>query len=314
MRLEPGISRWIEAVALPDRRIVAAHALTGGYSNENVQIIVDGGGGPYVLRRYRGFNAAAVETALASRLKRVVPVPEVIAADPSGMTAGEPVLLSVFMPGRPVSELLPTLTATEATDLGRWIGWALGAIGTVQFEQPGFFADGNLEPGPAGADPTIGLPEFVDRCLKEGNAEGHLSPAEQDGLLDLAERSAPALGALRGERRLVHADYNPKNMLAEQGEDGRWRLTAILDWEFAFSSSPLFDVGNVMRHERTPGFADGFLTGFTENGGHLPSNWRHLSRALDLYSLADFLTRPPGHRYFQRSIETIRQLLETWRF
>ena len=308
MRLEPGISRWIEAVALPDRRIVVAHALTGGYSNENIQIIVDDGGS-YVLRRYRGTNAAAVETALAARLARVVPVAEVVAADPTGTACGEPVLLSRFMPGRPVSELLPQLPPDEAADLGRWIGWALGAIGTVRFAQPGFFADGALEPGPPGAEPALGLPEYVARCLKEGNAEGHLTPREQDDLRYLAERSAPALNALRGERRLVHADYNPKNMLAERDPDGRWRLTAVLDWEFAFSSSPLFDIGNMLRHERAPGFADAFLTGFTENGGHLPGNWRELSRALDLYSLADFLTRPPNHRYFQRSISTIRQLL-----
>jgi aminoglycoside phosphotransferase (APT) family kinase protein len=308
MRLEPGIGRWIEAVALPNRRIIAAQPLTGGYSNENIRVIVDGGES-YVLRRYRRFNACAVEAALARRVGPVVPVPSIVAADPDGRGAGEPVLLMTFMPGRPMSEVLPRLNADEAAELGRSTGAALAAIGTISCDSPGFFSGGDLEPGPPGVDPTEGLPAFVQRCLEEGNAEGHLTLSEQQALLRYAERSAPPLAGLRGSRQLVHADFNPKNILAGQ-HDGRWRVTAVLDWEFAFSSSPLFDVGNLLRHERPPGFADGFRQGFTEHGGSLPPGWRRLSQALDLYSLADFLTRPPGHRYFTRSIETIRGLLD----
>jgi aminoglycoside phosphotransferase (APT) family kinase protein len=304
MPLEPGITRWIEAVALPGRRIVSAQTLTGGYSNENIQIVVDNGGS-YVLRRYRRGNACAVESALAVRLAGVVPVAAPVAADPGGAVAGEPVLLSVFMPGRPVSELLPRLDPGEAADLGRSVGQTLAAAGTVVLSAPGFFGGGDLEPGPPGADPVTGLPEFVERCLAEGNAAGHLSPAEQDGLRRLAERAAPGLATLRDQRRLVHADFNPKNMLAER-RDGRWRLTALLDWEYAFSSSPMFDVGNLLRHPHPAGFAAGFLAGFTAHGGDLPPDWLRLSRGLDLYSLAELLTRPPGHRYFQRAVETIR--------
>jgi Ser/Thr protein kinase RdoA (MazF antagonist) len=249
-----------------------------------------------------------VETALAERVGRVVPVPTIIAADPDGRSAGESVLLMTFMTGRPMSEVLPRLNATEAAELGRSTGAALATLGTITFDSPGFFSGSDLEPGPPGADPTDGLPEFVERCLKEGNAQGHLTQAEQNALLRYAERSAPPLASLRGSRQLVHADFNPKNILAEP-HDGRWWVTAVLDWEFAFSSSPLFDVGNLLRHDRPPGFAEAFRHGYTEYGGSLPPGWRQLSQALDLYSLADFLTRPPGHRYFARSIETIRELL-----
>jgi hypothetical protein len=43
-----------------------------------------------------------------------------------------------------------------------------------------------------------------------------------------------------------------------------------------------------------PSFVSGFIAGFREAGGELPSDWREVSEALDLYALADFLTRPPG--------------------
>ena len=305
-QLPPPVLDWLTTVALPRRRVVAARALTGGYSNVNV-LVTMAGGGEFVLRRYRRDNACAVEAALAARLDGVLPVAPVVAADPTGSSAGEPVLLSVFVAGRPVGEVLGGPAAPVA-ELGRSVGSTLARIGSVSFGAPGFFADERLEPGPAGAEPTSGLDVFVGRCLDEGNAAGHLSDAEQHGLRRYTERAAPELAALRGSRRLVHADYNPKNLLAAR-RDGRWRVTAVLDWEFAFSSSPLFDVGNMLRDPRPAGFAEAFVDGFRHGGGELPENWRRLSRALDLYSLADFLTRPVEHRYFRRAIERIRGLL-----
>jgi Ser/Thr protein kinase RdoA (MazF antagonist) len=170
----------------------------------------------------------------------------------------------------------------------------------VTFDAPGFFEDGTLRPGPPGMEPTSGLDVFVRRCLTEGNAAGHLSDEEQEALLRYAERAVPALAGLQGARQLVHSDYNPKNILV----DGP-RIAAVLDWEFAFSSTPLVDVGNMLRDTRPPGFADGFLDGY---GDRLPPDWRELSQALDLFALADFLTRPVDHRYFRKAVDRIRAL------
>jgi len=309
--MDRSLRSWVEECALPGRRIVAERDLTGGYSNQNTLVTMDDGG-EFVLRRYRGANACAVETALAGRLAGVVPIPEVIAADDTGKAAGEPVMLSAFVHGRRLGEVLTDATAVE---LGREVGAVLAAIGGVTFAAPGFFADARLEPGPPGAEPTAGLDAWVDRCLREGNAAGHLTEAEQWQLRRYAEDATPRLAALTGSSRLVHADFNPKNLLAAREPAGRdgggWRVVAVLDWEYAFSSSPLYDVGNMLRFPRPPGFEEAFRAGFRDNGGELPPNWRQLSRALDLYSLADFLTRPVEHRYFGRAIDRIRALLTT---
>ncbi|WP_161952716.1 phosphotransferase family protein [Actinoplanes sp. TFC3] len=131
---------------------------------------------------------------------------------------------------------------------------------------------------------------------------------EQRKLVSFAERSAADLEVLHGSRELVHADFNPKNLLVRH-DDGRWVVAAVLDWEFAFSSAPLFDVGNMLGDPRPAAFTDGFLTGFRDAGGALPTNWHQLSRALDLYSLADLPTRPVDHRYFRRAVERIRELV-----
>ncbi|GIF25514.1 aminoglycoside phosphotransferase (APT) family kinase protein [Actinoplanes tereljensis] len=271
---------WVETVALPGRRVVSSRELTGGYSNHNVLLTMDDGS-RFVLRRYLGTNRCAVEVALASRLRGVVPVPEVVAFSPS-----DGLVLSVFVDGQP-----PTS--------GYSVGETLARIGSVSFDLPGFF-DSSLSPD--GVEPIGGLDAFVERCLRTGNAVGYLSDVEQRSLLRLA--SSSDISGLSGSHQLVHADYNPKNLLAS-GD----RVVAVLDWEFAFSSSPLFDVGNMLRFPQPAGFADDFLRGFRDGGGDLPADWRELSQALDLYSLADFLTRPVEHRYFGRAVTRIRELV-----
>ena len=336
---DPGVCAWL-ARALAGQRIVAVQQLAGGYRNDNVLLVTDAAE-KYVLRRYRGGDVEAtgrtcgVEAALAARLRGIVPVPEVIAADPAGSATGEPLLLSRYAAGSLVSEVLARPDGAAAGSAGQAaagpagqpagdpgraaadLGWAAGAvlaaIGSVRFGGPGFFTGPDLIPSPEGMPAS--LPDFVEDCLRAAGASGEravggLSPAEQDGLRALAVRAGPAAARADGRRQLVHSDYNPKNLLAVH-RGGQWSITAVLDWEFAYSGSPLADIGNMLRPR--PGvpaeFAAGFSTGYREAGGELPDGWREISEALDLYALADFLTRPPEHRYFRRAVALIRERL-----
>jgi aminoglycoside phosphotransferase (APT) family kinase protein len=307
--VDAAVRRWLSHDALPGREIERARSLAGGYRNDNI-LLVAGTGEQYVLRRYPHRSTCAVEAALAARVAGIVPTAEVIAADPDGTASGQPLLLSRYMPGDLVSEILPGSAAHEAEGLGREIGATLAAIGTVSFESPGFFTAAGLTPD--GTEPTADLPAFVDRCLRTGNAGHALTPAEQQALLRRAASAAPVLGAVHGTRQLVHSDFNPKNLLATR-RNGTWAITAVLDWEFSFSSSPLFDIGNMLRfrNELPAGFAEGFIAGYRAAGGYLPGNWRELSQALDLFALADFLTRPPEHPFFGKAAALIRQYLTT---
>lgn len=310
--IEPGfdaaVAAWLASDALPGRRIEQTRALPGGYRNHNLHLVTDTGD-QYVLRRFLHSNTCAIEAALAARLAGVAPVAEVIAADPHGAAAGQPVMLSRFMPGVLLSDALPTADGGQVRQLGRTVGATLAAIGTITFPRPGFFADSDLTPD--GTEPTADLPAFVERCLRDGNAHHELTPAEQDALLRHAARRAPLLTAVSGCRQLVHSDFNPKNLLASH-RNGIWAVTAVLDWEFALSSSPLIDIGNMLRfgHEIPPAFAAGFTTGFADAGGALPDNWRQVSQALDLFALADFLSRPPDHPFFGKVVDLIRRQLQ----
>ena len=190
-------------------------------------------------------------------------------------------------------------------------------MGSVRFAAPGFFAGAALVPGPDSDELAGGLPEFVDRCLaavRPGLAGQALSAAERDGLRELARRSEPLLAAVAGARQLVHSDYNPKNLLVARAAGG-WTVTAVLDWEFAFSGSPLTDVGNMLRFggELPGGFAEGFTGGYVAAGGELPDGWRQVSEAIDLYALADFLTRPAGDEIAGKAVALITERIRPGR-
>jgi aminoglycoside phosphotransferase (APT) family kinase protein len=308
---EPGpeLQRWLGAV-LTGQLVTGRARLGGGYRNRNTRLDLDDGES-LVLRQYDADDAAricAIEAAVLARLRGAAPVPDVVAADPTGTAAGEPVLLTRFAAGMPLSAALadPQARPGDHAGLGRAAGQALAAIGTVSFPRGGFFTDGTLQP--AAEDLPGDLPEFVNACLAAGPAPAVLSAAELDGLQALARADEPFAARADGGRQLVHSDFNPKNLLAVRA-DGRWSVSAVLDWEFAFSGSPLHDIGNMLRFEQPPGFAAGFADGFRDGGGDLPPDWRPVSAALDLFALADLLTRPAGHPYFGKAVSAVRARL-----
>lgn len=288
--LDPATARWL-AEWLPGERVDAVRVLSGGFRNENL-LVTTGSGRRVVLRRYRHDNVCAVEAALAERLRGIVPVPEVLAAEPTGAATGTPLLLTSFVPGGLASTVLADGPA-DPHGLGEAVGATLAAVGSVTFAWPGFFSGPDLVPDPAGLGG--GLAGFVADRLATGNADRLLDAGERAALLRLAEADDALLAGLPPVARLVHSDYNPKNLLVANGPDG-WAVTAVLDWEFAFSGHPLSDVGNLLRFAdgHPPGFTDGVLAGFSRAGGELPPRWRELAAALDLFALVEMLTRPGG--------------------
>lgn len=303
--IDPRTASWVATVLASDR-VVHAERLHGGYTNDNTLLVTEHGA-RYVLRRYRLRNSCPIEAGLVNRVRGVVPIAEIVAADPHGDHAGEPVLLSRAAPGHLVNTLLPTLDDRDAAELGAAVGTVLCAIGSVTFSGPGLL-DEDLRP--SGRSPAAGLSAFLDRCLTNGNGGPYLAPEERDALRALAGRTEPLLEGVLGARNLVHSDFNPRNILAER-RHGAWTVTAVLDWEFAMSSTPLFDVGNILRYRRRPDdpFFTGLLMAFRAGTPDLPENWLQISEALDLFGLADTLNRPPDHPRFGVAISLLRQRL-----
>ena len=54
----------------------------------------------------------------------------------------------------------------------------------------------------------------------------------------------------------MHCDLNPKNLLVDPDTSA---VTGVLDWEFAHAGHPSTDLGNLLRFDRHPAFADAVL-------------------------------------------------------
>ncbi|WP_406064384.1 phosphotransferase [Streptomyces sp. NBC_01077] len=314
---------WLTERALPGLSLSDVRLLPGGFTND-MRLVTTRQGERYVLRRYLSSgtrmrrNNCAVESAVLERAAPTVPVVDVVASDPYGSATGRPALVYRFAEGIPLSRALAEHpSAAGAAELGAAVGGVLARIAAVRLPRPGPFHDPTLVPAEDG-DGAADLPDFVERCLATGGAghaltpaetdaqtpaEAHaLTPAEADALRALAARTAHRVADVSGHSRLVHCDFNPKNVLVSRA-GGRWDVVAVLDWEQAFSGSPLYDIGNMLRFSPLypPAFVDGFVSGYRNAGGALPDDWRELSRILDLFTLADILTAPPDAECFAQA-------------
>ena len=91
---------------------------------------------------------------------------------------------------------------------------------------------------------------------------------------------------------LVHADFDPANIFVAE-IDGKWKVSAILDWEFAYAGSWMNDVANILRysHKMSESFEKSFLKGIEDNGLKLPKDWKMIVHEHNLASLLDSMTR-----------------------
>ena len=89
---------------------------------------------------------------------------------------------------------------------------------------------------------------------------------------------------------LVHGDFNNRNSIVNR-VDGRWKVTGILDWELAFSGSPLWDAARFICYEQAtrPCREPHFSNGFREGGGQLPEDWSSFARKINALSAAQSL-------------------------
>jgi Ser/Thr protein kinase RdoA (MazF antagonist) len=284
--------------------VLDSRTLAGGFSHETCLLTLKEG---QVVARFGGPDPA-VEAAVMARARRYAPVPEVLLVMPPPGDGMRPVMLLEYVAGTPLSEVLDTSGEAGLAGLGAEVGRVIAGIGAVALDQPGFFA---------GPDLTVdempphmrNLPEMAVKCMA-GVPASRLDMPERQAWIELCTAHAPALSAVDGHARLVHADVNPKNILVTH-LDRDWRVDAVLDWEFSFSGSPYADAANMIRFgsDYPAPFSDGFRAGF---GSNLPiglppdENWPYLGRVLDMYALSDLVTRPEGHPLADRAAREIR--------
>lgn len=292
----------IEAIAAAlDTTVRETTTLAGGFSHETCLLAPPT---TRIVARLGG-TAPEIEAAVMARAGRHVPVPTVLAV----LTTGpRPAMLLEHVAGRPLSHALAD--GDDLTQLGSAVGAVAAAIGTTTFDRPGFFADPQLTVRPQAPRPEQ-LPEFAARCMAATPPTRLADPVRQ-AWADLCVEHAPALAAIESHARLTHGDVNPKNILVTK--DDTWRVTAVLDREFAYSGCPYGDAANMLRFaaDYPPDFVTGFRTAFAEHQPTAPPpDWLHLGRVLDMFALSDLVTRPAGHPVADQAAEVIRLWVAT---
>lgn len=279
--------------SLPGRpAVLRVTELSGGLANTNLRLDLDGHP-PVVLRLFQRDPAqAAKERAIhALATERGLPAPRLLGSGDDPAT-GLPFALLEWIEGRQLDEAARGLDDAALAPLARSVGAALAAIHAVRFDRSGFFdaALAVAEPVDAGG---AGLVGFLRHVLVDGPGGERLGRDLAGRLVAFAEREAGLLDHWPGPPCLTHSDFGGTNILVRQGPDG-WAVAAVLDWEFAFAGSPFFDLGNLLRPPlgTRPGFADAVAAGYRAAGGDLPAEWRRLAALADLFSWAEFLTRP----------------------
>jgi aminoglycoside phosphotransferase (APT) family kinase protein len=275
--------------------------LEGGWSGET--FLAEAAGERTVVRIYppgrRSDAAPEVDAAVLRLVRGLVPVPEVLEVRRGSGAADQPgLLVTSFLPGERGDLVLPSLDDDDAAVLGRHVGHLVADLSGMPTLAAGPFVDADLTIGDFGLpDGLLGL--VADHAAALGWEAGLLA-----GLTAVAERAQEMLDAV-GRTCLVHSDANPKNLLVDPGT---LDVTAVLDWEFAHSGHPFTDLGNVLRFDRRPAYADAVLAAWCERRGGSPVEALEMARAADLWALVDLASRAGDNPVADRAAAQLRSI------
>ena len=266
--------------------IKSFHLIEDGCSNVNVLVRLSDSNTPIILRIYlRDKTSAYREQKISALLKGQLPVPEFYhIAEAQGHTFA----ITEYLLGIPLRDFLLSDSQNNVSQIMYKVGKALGVISNIKFPHSGFF-NKNLE-----VTKKIRRDELVDFCLgslEDTNVQSVISTENIDqikALFRMYENFLPDAS----EKNLVHADFDPANILVIQ-RNGEIEVSGILDWEFSFSGSTLCDVAGMLRysHNMPSEYRDSFLEGLLSTGYKLPSSWQITINLLNILSLLDCLRR-----------------------
>ena len=269
--------------AYPDKTLEYSNLIAGGCANLNIKIKFKDEQSPFILRIYlRDKTSSYREKNIGNFLRETIPAPHILYI---GDMEGYRFAISEFMPGIPLRDLLLSKTHHNLEAIMYEVGELLTNIASHKFLKSGFFNE-NLEViEELGKN---GLKEFSLSCLKHKQIKKYLSA----DIISKVKALVSIVSTQEESINLVHADFDPANILVSE-IDNKWKVTAILDWEFAYSGSWLNDVANILRysHEMPASYRTSFLQGIEDNNFNFPDNWQIIVNQYNLASLLDAMTR-----------------------
>jgi fructokinase len=276
----------------PHHNIVSAELVSGGFANASYKIALSHMAAPIVVRVYlRDPTAAYREASILELVKARVPVPEILYVSPASREPHTYVILG-WVHGIPLDEALIEAPRGDARVAVRSTGGVLARLQEFRFGTSGFFGSTLDVDRPVASDARA-IVGVLERSLFENVGEERLGVALTQRLWQFIKEHEESLSAVEHESLLVHGDFNGANVIVRTAPEPPG-VSAVIDWEYAHSGTPLVDLGSMLRRAagRPAWFEEELIRGYTEEGGVLPENWRQVSRIVDLVKLCTFVTSP----------------------
>ncbi|WP_017813057.1 phosphotransferase family protein [Paenibacillus shenyangensis] len=303
---KPQLEKMI-ASAFPEQRLLLAERTGTGLSSGTYKIRMEHADTHYLLRISAGHaDVALMERAITERIDANVPVARYLHLDTSGSLFPQPWAILEWKEGVLLRDLLQSSDNQIIADAATAVGTVLARIHQYEFASHGFLApDLHIaHPLEMGAD---GFLSFITDSVKTEQAGQWLDKAEQKALWDFCLLHAPLLSGTVETPILVHSDFNGLNVLMIPDSNGI-QVSAVLDWEFAFSGSRYVDIGNMLRYEEEQSlYEQHFIEAYRQAGGQLDEQWRLLSRLQELIALLDMLSHSTASMPVR--IADLRQLI-----
>jgi aminoglycoside phosphotransferase (APT) family kinase protein len=275
-----------------------ARPLAGGYSGET--FLVGGAGEEAVLRLYlRDPERAAVDAALLSLVRDLVPVPRVLESRTQASPDTPAFILMERLPGIRLDLWLAEAGAEERQAAAVSVAAVLSRLSGMPFLRPGQFVGADLR-----VEPWTGSAAGVESWVQAHRGSGALARWSEEDFAALLDVAAEAQDLVDGVRRvcLCHSDFNPKNLLVDP-ESGT--VTGLLDWEYAHAGSPYTDIGNLLRFESDEVFGGALASAFAAQAPGVPADLLDLARASDLVALVDLAARAGDHPIADRAHQVL---------
>lgn len=284
--------------------IKSVSVIPGGCANINVLVHLNDSKPNVILRVYlREKESAYREQKISSLLQGKLPVPKFyyISERVEYIFA-----ITECLPGTTLRDFLLREKKTDISNIMFKVGEALGAISNIKFPSSGFF-NRNLE-----TTNSLTREGFVDFCLEslgDNNVKAVITGQQIEQIRNIVKVYKNLLPD-GTEKNLVHADFDPANILVTETE-GEIEISGILDWEFALSGSTLCDIANMLRysHKMPNEYENAFLKGLLSTGYQLPISWKITVNLLNAISLLDCLRRSDFENR-PNQIKDIKELID----
>lgn len=273
--------------------------LGDGFANTNYHFSVNKGATSYVLRlSQRNLEQFKKEIEVLHFVMNRIPVPKVIATNYSCET---PFAILEYTEGILFSSALESADEHSNCKMSFSIGHILSVIHSFDMGGSGFFND-KFEFTERFNNFGKAYFDYMIKCLELKHVTERMGSELHKKINDLIEHNMDMLTSLSGAERLIHCDFNGKNIVMSNN-----KVRAVLDWEFASAGHPLVDIGNFLRFEEdyTESIINSFVEGYKSELGELPQGWREIAKLLDLAAMFTFISLQPERPIVSKTALTV---------